>query len=111
VREESPEGSAVSEPVRSEYRSDGLYAFGPASMRCALAFLVYFTFCAVSAATPEGERRRRVVEAGRDEIRKRERDQSLGLDYEPVRPQIRSGHPFYARPLKPATSGRKKKAA
>jgi len=73
------------------YRADGLYLFGPVGTHCALAVLIYFTHCAVTASSPEGERRQRVVYKGREA-------------------QRRSGYSLYGRPTKPATSGRRRAA-
>ena len=83
------------------HNQQGLYVHGPAGIRCALAVLVYFTYCAVSAATPENERKQRVTYRGRDAQRR------LTDGEEP--PMRMVGR--FLCPAKPATSGRKRKAA
>lgn len=91
------------------YNELGLYVFGPAGMRCVLAMLIADSLVRVFGTTAEGERRAKVRNnAARlqntytpDELREMERE----------RRQSRSGYGLYGRPAKPATSGRKRKAA
>lgn len=110
------------------YRPDGLYVFGPKGPICVLALLVYFTYCArTSAATPDGERRQRIVGKAQDALRAAQRwrddpdsdsDDEMALYYTRVlelagewkMPQV--GHVGrFTRPRKPAASGRKRRAA
>ena len=62
---------------------------------CSLDILVGYTYCEDDSATADGRRRRYV------------RDKAL----EAQKHAVRSGHGLYGRPRKPATSGRKKRAA
>jgi len=90
----------------SDHSAEGLFVGGPAGEHCAIALLVYFTFCAVSAPTPEGERRRYVVNKARRATQLR----ALGIDPAP-RPTVVWNGGRFTKPAKPANSGRKKKAA
>lgn len=73
----------------SDHSAEGLLVGATEGDACPLGPMSTFTYCAISAPTPENERKQYVTYKGRE----------------------RSGHPFYARPLKPANSGRKSKAA
>jgi hypothetical protein len=73
----------------SDHSIEGLFVDANEGEHCTLAELVGFTFCAISAATPDGERRRYVVNKSRS---------------------VSNGG-RYSRPVKPANSGRKRKAA
>jgi len=90
----------------SDHSAEGLFVGGPAGEHCAIALLVYFTFCAVSAPTPEGERRRYVV----TKARRAEHLRAQGIDPAP-RPRLVTNGGRFVRPAKPANSGRKKKQA
>ena len=48
------------------HNAQGLFAEGPQGEHCAIATLVYFTFCRITAASPDGERKRRVTYKGRE---------------------------------------------
>lgn len=72
----------------SDHSVEGLLVGGNEGDACSLGDLIPYTHCAVSASTPENERKQYVTYKGRE----------------------RSGHPFYSRPLKPANSGRRKAA-
>lgn len=78
----------------ADHNVAGLFIGGPAGEPCVLAFLVYFTHCAISAPTPENQRLQYVRYKGRAVEGRR----------------VTNGG-RYTRPVKPATSGRKKKAA
>ena len=73
----------------SDHSAEGLFVGGPEGETCILESLMGYTFCEVSAPTPEGERRRHVVNKSR---------------------RVSNGGRF-GRPVKPANSGRKRKAA
>jgi hypothetical protein len=90
----------------SDHSAEGLFVGGPAGEHCAIAPLVYFTFCAVSAPTPDGERRAYVVA----KARRAERMRADGIDPAPRPRTVWNGGQFM-KPAKPANSGRKKKAA
>ena len=108
------------------YRPDGLYFFGPAGPMCVLAFLIYYTYCERTAATQDGERRARVAGKADDALRAARRWRDDGADTYDDRaehhmrvlliagewstPQVGYVGRF-TRPRKPATSGRKRKAA
>jgi hypothetical protein len=70
---------------------DGVLLGGPEAEGSILDDVTGFTFCAISASTPENARRQHVTNKGRH-----------------ANP---SGYGLYGRPRKPATSGRKRKAA
>lgn len=96
------------------YRLDGTYWAGPAGIRCALAVLIEMSvLLRVSGSTPEGERTKRVRTRAAELRAKYSLDelQAMEVARRQVRTQTRSGHPFYARPMKPANSGRKRRAA
>ena len=42
------------------YRPDGLYFYGPASMRCVLAVLIANSLLIVTGSSPDGERKVRI---------------------------------------------------
>ena len=88
--------------MESEYDTQGLYVYGPRGPVCALAFLIAFTWCAISAPTPEGERKRTVTYKGR-------RMQELREDglVEPRTTWLGR----FPGPTKSPNSGRRKKAA
>jgi hypothetical protein len=73
----------------SDHTVEGLFASATDGDGCSLADLIPFTFCTISAPTPEGERRRHVVNRSR---------------------RVSNGGRF-SRPAKPANSGRKRRAA
>jgi hypothetical protein len=73
----------------SDHTVEGLFASATEGDGCSLAELIPFTFCTLSAPTPEGERRRHVVNTSR---------------------RVSNGG-RYSRPVKPANSGRKRRAA
>jgi hypothetical protein len=73
----------------SDHAVEGLFADATEGENCTLADLIAYTFCTISAPTPEGERRRHVVNRSRT---------------------VTNGG-RYSRPVKPANSGRKRKAA
>jgi hypothetical protein len=73
----------------SDHMDEGLFASATEGDHCAIGDLVGYTFCTISAPTPEGERRRHVVNKSR---------------------RVSNGG-RYGRPVKPANSGRKRKAA
>lgn len=110
------------------YRLDGLYAFGPKGMKCALAVLIAFSLLRVSGSSPHGSRRCKVVNQGREAIRRAHRWRDNGSDpdddeadfYREVlaiqagkdqRIRLRSGYGLYGRATKPANSGRKRRVA
>ena len=69
----------------------GLFLYGPQGETNPLALLIAFTYCAISAATPENERKQLVQYRARR--------------------AVQSGFGLYGRPTKPASSGRKRKVA
>jgi hypothetical protein len=73
----------------SDHTVEGLFASATDGDGCSLAKMIAFTFCTLSAPTPEGERRRHVVNRSR---------------------RVSNGGRF-SRPAKPANSGRKRRAA
>ena len=73
----------------SDHSTEGLFAAATEGEHCTLDALIGFTFCPITAPTPEGERRRHVVNRSR---------------------RVSNGGRF-SRPVKPANSGRKRKAA
>jgi hypothetical protein len=86
------------------HRPDGTYALGPKGPICILALLIAYTYCTVSASTTDGQRKADVTYKGR---RSQElRDEGL-LDDPPRFAYVGR----FTGPRKPATSGRKRKAA
>jgi hypothetical protein len=73
----------------SDHSAEGLFVGATEGEHCTLDALIGYTFCTISAPTPEGERRRHVVNKSR---------------------RVSNGGRF-GRPVKPANSGRKRKAA
>lgn len=90
------------------YRPDGLYFYGPASMRCVLAVLIANSLLIVTGSSPDAERIARIRTKGNAMQERFTPDELREMEAERRRP--RSGHPFYPRPLKPPTSGRRKAA-
>jgi hypothetical protein len=60
---ERPDRNDDPEDPFGGYRLDGLYAFGPVGMRCALAAMIYNSLLIVTGSTPEGERKVKVRRA------------------------------------------------
>lgn len=92
----------------ADHTEAGLLIGGPDAESCTLAELVYFTFCRISASTPENERLQYVRYKGR----------KAGLDAEELpeyspfcAPRHVTNGGRFRRPVKPANSGRKRKAA
>jgi hypothetical protein len=75
----------------SDHSVEGLLVAGPEGDGGAIGALVPYTHCAITAPTPEGQRRAYVVQKARQ--------------------SQHSGYGLYGRPRKPANSGRKRKAA
>lgn len=73
----------------SDHYDEGLFASATEGENDTLAGLIGYGHCPISAPTPEGERRRHVVNKSR---------------------RVSNGGRF-GRPVKPANSGRKKRAA
>lgn len=117
----------------SDHGVTGLFKGGPEPEHCAIAGLIPYTHCAVSASTPEGERKR-VVTTRSNATLKRARDwrddarypcnphdenAELYIDVllvagEPLstpRPRMVTTGGRFGRPAKPANSGRKRKVA
>ena len=88
-----------------DHDANGLFHGGPEGERDALVQLVGYQHCAVSASTPENERRQHVVYRARKAVEQQEYEQAAN----PTPP--RSGYGLYGRPRKPAASGRRKKVA
>lgn len=111
--------------------AQGLYRYGPRGPFCVLAILLAYSFCAITeSATPDGERRQRVDGKAKDSLRaaRRWRDDFacdpydddaeyyalvLEIAGEPVerRSRVSWNGGRYNRPVRPANSGRRKKAA
>lgn len=88
----------------NDHNQQGLYADGPQGEHNPLGKMQSETHCRISAATPEGERKRKVVYRSRAEM---ERDQAW-LERQLQPRMIRIGN--YLRPARPANSGRRRKA-
>lgn len=86
-----------------DHNALGLYVDGPKGEGSPLAKLQGETFCRVSAPTPEGERRRKVVLRSR---REQERDEAW-LERQQQPRLVRIGD--FWKPARPANSGRKRK--
>ena len=95
------------------YRLDGLYVFGPLGMRCILGILIdeliVQSTARVRGSSPDAERLAKVRTRGATLQRLYTPDELREMEAERRRP--RSGLGLYGRPRKPATSGRKRKAA
>jgi hypothetical protein len=85
----------------ADHNQVGLLVGGPEGEREVLAPHVYFTHCAVSAATPENQRLRQVRTEGRVQA---------GFIAAGLRPErmVTNGGKFW-RPAKPANSGRRRR--
>lgn len=111
---ESPAQSLLDvEAIYGGHRPDGLYVFGPEGMACVLGKLIdeliAESLCRVTGSTRDGLRRAQVRQQA-DYLRSKY-DVSELQAREAARRQMRSGHPFFARPVKPKNSGRKRRAA
>lgn len=99
-----------SDDIWGGYNELGLYIYGPAGMRCVLAVLIAQSLLIVTGSTFDGMRRAQVRERA-DHMRETyTRDELLEMESE-RRTFQRTGYGLYGRPRKPATSGRKRKAA
>ena len=108
-----------------DHDDDGVLHGGPNAEDCVLEPHVGFTYCAVSAPTPDNTRKQEVTYRGRKiaEARDWQRNGADPNDpkarlYEailesiaPQRHTQHSGYGLYGRPRKPAASGRRKKSA
>jgi hypothetical protein len=90
---------------RSDHGPDGLLLGGPKGESNPLQRMQGFTFCTLTAATPDAERKQRVTYKGRESERHRANDP----EWQPVNRFAYVGGFIGAR--KPANSGRKRKAA
>jgi hypothetical protein len=79
--------------VPSDHSVEGLFVDATKGDNCNLAKLINFTFCVDASATADGRRKRYVTDKGREAQR-----------------QVSNGG-RYSRPVKPANSGRKRRAA
>jgi hypothetical protein len=87
----------------SDHGPDGLFAGGPKGESNPIARLQGFTHCVITASAPDAERRQQVVYSARDVAYRA--DEGL-----PPRPRtVMLGR--FSAPRKPATSGRKRRAA
>lgn len=85
-----------------DHNQRGLYVEGPSGEPSPLGQMQGETHCRISAPTPDGERRRKVVYRSRAEIERDEAELERQL-----RPRmVRVGR--FLKPAKPANSGRKK---
>ena len=88
---------------RRDHGPDGLLVGGPKGEQNPLQRLQSYTFCAVTASTPDAERKQQVTYKGRVKAELR-----ADHDYEPPRFAYVGK---FTGPRKPATSGRRKQAA
>lgn len=97
------------EAIFGGYRQDGLFAIGPNGMYCVLAKLIADSLLVVSGSTFDGMRRAHIRERA-DYLRRTYSIPELQA-IEAARRQTRSGYGLYGRSVKPANSGRKRRAA
>jgi hypothetical protein len=90
---------------RSDHGPDGLLLGGPKGESNPLQRMQGFTFCTLTAATPDAERTLRVTYRGRESAQHRANDP----EWQPVNRFAYVGK--FTAPRKPANSGRKRKAA
>ena len=96
------------------YDQQGLYVFGPRGMRCLLGVLIDQLMARstvrVRGSSPDAERIAKVRTRGADMQRKYTADELQDMERERRQPRMTRLGGFNA-PTKPATSGRKRKAA
>ena len=88
----------------NDHNARGLYVEGPNGEASPLGQMQGETHCRITAATPEVERRRKIVLRSR---REQERDEAA-LERQLQPRMVRIGN--FWKPARPANSGRKKKA-